>query len=55
VLDDERGTGKGKWLRYRRRNTHTQQEFTVLLKKDMRFPEVGILCDMQMLICFERT
>lgn len=41
---------EGRWLRYRLKNINSQQMFTVLLKKDMRFPEVDILCAMHILV-----
>lgn len=41
---------EGKWLRYHLRNINSQQGFTVLLKKDMRFPELDILCAMHILV-----
>lgn len=36
---------EGKWLRYRLRSAG-QGEFTVLLAKDDRYPEVDIICGM---------
>ena len=47
---DSESWSKGRWLRYRLRNRSSQQAFTVLLKKDMRFPEVDILCAMRILV-----